>query len=151
MYRSIPALILLSILLLLAWATPSPAAEGEFYQWTNTESGALEFADSVKSIPAAYRASAKTRTWEELANGQAKRMTPMQITAEEYAQSVYLPGLVAEPEVNPNQLNDCTGPVTIHSERVQVDDHNRTMYHTVDECGRTSTYTPNQPRMLIER
>jgi hypothetical protein len=152
--RLIPALLFVifvfSALFLLSLLVPDAHADGTFYQWMNTSTGTLEFSDSIKAIPAAYKDSAKTRTWGELAASQAKHMTAMQISSAEFAKTIHVPQIAGD-ESNPNRRNQCDSPATIVSERVQEGEYNRTMYRMVDGCGRTSTFTPSSPHVLMPR
>jgi hypothetical protein len=122
----------------------------DFYQWT-TEDGVVSVTDDAKHIPARYRATAVERSFEGIA---AKRFTPESTTTGSEALSARLQGLReanAAPVVNPNQLNDCTGPVTVITERRQVGEYNRTYFVATDECGRVVYDSPVPVRLRMER
>lgn len=118
----------LSLLIaLVAILSASKVEAGDFYQWT-TEDGTVSFAENAKDIPKRYQATAQERTFAEVA---AKvHETPILVTPK-----VHFPSPAAPEVVNPNRLDDCTGPVTVTTERRQVGDYNRTFYVMKDECG----------------
>jgi len=129
--------------------------KGSFYQWTNPTSGSVEFTDNVKRIPESFQAAAVKRSFEDVAKNVA--ITPTSMSAEDYYAAVsrglerYRAIAATRTPVNPNSLNDCTGPAVVTSQRMQQGDYNRRIYFVTDECGRTSTVSPYAPVVQINR
>jgi hypothetical protein len=143
--RNIALLIALAAIL-----SASKVEAGDFYQWTN-EDGSISFTDDAKRIPARYKASATERDFAGIAE---KRITPHSISENAEALAARLQGLRetnSAPAVNPNQLPDCSGPVTVVRERRQVGEYNRTFYVATDECGNVVYDSPVPVRLRMER
>ena len=145
--------IVILTLLLLGASALALDAQSETYRWV-TEDGSISFADDEKQVPKRNRESA---TVVDLKTIGLEKLTPTKAadTAEEAAALTSrlerLRTSNATPSVNPNRLTDCSGHVTVTSERIQVGDHNRRVFIATDECGRVTSVTPFYPEVQINR
>lgn len=129
------------------------AANGTFYQWTDSD-GVIFATDDPENIPPKYQAEARQRTFSEIGD---QRLTPVVVPGSEYRKGLesslnrarFIRGTSAA--VNPNRLNDCTGPVEVRSSRRQFDGFSRQVFIVIDECGREVSVTPFYPDLRINR
>ena len=121
------------------------AEAGDFYQYTNSD-GVIAFTDNQNRIPEAFASEAVERTFAELRQTTGAQITPHNTTG-----PVFVPSGAPDLPVSRTRLRDCTGHVLVTSQRIQVGDFNRRIYIATDECGRTSTVTPFNPDVQINR
>ena len=137
------SLVVLTLTLILALAT---TAQAEVFRWTTAE-GVVSFTDSEKMIPARYKDSAEKVILDPLKNFD--RLTISTVNNEEVVPS---PAQVTF--YNPNRVDECTGLVTVTTERRQFGEfhtYNRRIYVTRDECGNTISETFYSPEVRVNR
>jgi len=140
--------ILCTTIILLALAVQAQA--GEFYQYTTVDE-TISFTDREKAVPQAYKADAVKRTTAEidvkLTSGKAA-----DTAAYKAALDARLADLRARSDARRTPaVKACNGHVLVTSQRIQDGDFNRRIYVATDECGRTTTVTPFNPDVQINR
>jgi hypothetical protein len=132
------------IALILMLATAAQA--GEIFRYV-TNDGTISFTDDVKRIPLAYKDVAETVVLE----GEFKWFDSLTISTVKYeVPHIHLMPLRASAE-NLNGADECTGHVSVTSERRQFGDFNRTIYLVHDECGELVSATFYQPEVRINQ
>jgi hypothetical protein len=138
--------ILCTTIILLALAVQAQA--GEFYQYTTVDE-TVSFTDSEKAVPQAYKANAVKRATSEI----DVNLTPYK-AADTAAYTVALSARLTELRARPvpaPAVEACPGHILVTSQRIQDGDYNRRIYIATDECGRTTTVTPFNPSVQINR
>ena len=123
------------------------ARAGSFYQWTDIN-GNFAASDSLKSVPASYRESARLRTFAEVREATQAQVTPIAEPA-----FVRIPTLRPFAGVDPMPLlapahtgrEECDQPIRVESRRVQQGSYNRTLYFVTNSCGEVVSVTPQTP------
>ena len=137
--RNIAVVTLILMLTTAAYA-------GEIFRY-ETKDGVVSFTDSEKRIPAAYRDVTEKVALE----GEFKNFDRLTISTVKYGvPHLHLTPLLASAE-NQNGVDECTGHVSVTSERHQLGDFNRTIYFVHDECGELVSVTFYQPKVRINR
>ncbi len=137
----------LAIALILVLSTVAQA--GEVFRYV-TKDGVVSFTDTEKTIPARYK-----DVTEKIEVGPFKDFDRLTVVTTEKPEAVvasaaHLARLRASraPVV---QTNECTGPITVTSERRQFGEYNREVYLVHDECGNLVSETFYQPEVRIGR
>jgi hypothetical protein len=138
-YRLLFVICLMVFCLSLIMATQSQA--GDFFQWED-HAGNLAFTDNPKHVPPTHKPHAVERSWKEL------DVIPVTLVVK---QPDVVPLTSSRREVNSNRLSDCTGPITVTSERRQFDEYNRRIFIVTNECGRVTSVTTEYPSLRINR
>jgi hypothetical protein len=138
--------MLCTTIILLALAVQAQA--GEFYQYTTVDE-TISFTDREKAVPQAYKSNAVKRNTSEI----DVKLTPYKAAdtaAYNAGQTARLVDLRAR-RTPTAAVEACNGHVLVTSQRIQDGDYNRRIYIATDECGRTTTVTPFNPNVQINR
>jgi len=150
-YGVIALLFVIALAVLNLLTAPAHSEEtaqaGSFYQWTDIN-GDFAASDSLKSVPASYRESARLRTFAEVREATQAQVTPMSEPA-----FVRIPTLRPFAGVDPMPLlapthtgrEECDQPIRVESRRVQQGSYNRTLYFVTNGCGEVVSVTPQTP------
>ena len=114
------------------------------YKWVDSE-GVASYTDNDKAVPAKYLEDVETVTLNGI-KGYEKFST-VTVSADHTAWLAHLREVntvVAEPDY-------CKGHVLVTSQRIQDGDYNRRIYIVTDECGKTTSVTPFNPSVQINR
>jgi hypothetical protein len=125
------------------------AQAGEIFRYV-TEDGVVSFTDELKRVPARYKDVAERVILDE----EFKDFNRLSVATVDSTLPV-LPKLTNRVTVDARTgsaiITNCTGHVSVTSERHQFGDYNRTVYLVHDECGDLISVTSYQPEVRIER
>ncbi len=141
--RNIVAVVLILMLVTAAQA-------GEIFRYVDNY-GAVSFTDDVKRIPAEY-----VLVTEKIVLGEFKdfdRLTIITVnpTLPVVSMSKLTNRVTLDARTGSAIVTNCTGHVSVTSERHQFGDFNRTIYLVHDECGELVSVTFYQPEVRIHR
>lgn len=140
------------VALILMLATAAQA--GEIFRYVTTD-GTVSFTDDEKKIPAVYTDVAE----EVVLEGDFKDFGSLTIiTVDPTSPARYYPVMskltnrvTLDARTGSAIVTNCTGHVSVTSERHQFGDFNRTIYLVHDECGELVSVTFYQPEVRIRR
>jgi hypothetical protein len=114
------------------------------YGWVDSE-GVESFTDSDARVPAKYLEDVEVISLKGVKGYE--KFTAVTVSADHAAWLAHLREVntvVVEPEY-------CKGHVLVTSQRIQDGDINRRIYIATDECGKTTSVTPFNPSVQINR